>query len=196
LWLLLEIDTLQYHNYGENMLKTITSALLATVISVSASHAQEVFYPERSYGQWTVYGYVEEGQGSPDCTAETVWPDGSSLQVTYSTFHDELFIWFRNNDWNILDSLDREYTGVLAFTNSRGGITSQFSFDYILLSHNEIVLPNLYVGNFLNRFAESHEMVLDMPGSIQTAYAGLTGTRVAVNELDRCVGIALSLIVD
>lgn len=178
------------------MFKTITSALLASVISVSASHAQEVFYPERSYGQWTVYGYVEEAQGSPDCTAETIWPDGSSLQVTYSTFHDELFIWFRNNDWNIRDQLDREYMGRMAFTNSRGRVTNQFDFDYILLSPNEIAVPNLYVGNFLNRFAESQELILDMPGNIQTARAGLTGTRVAVNELDRCVSIARSLITD
>lgn len=178
------------------MLKAITSAILAAVVSVSASHAQEVFYPRHSYGQWDVYGYIEESTGSPDCVAETAWPDGSNLQVYYSLFYGELFILFRNNNWNIGDALGLGYTGSMAFTNSKGDVTSQSNFNYILLYPNEIAIPDIYAENFLNRFAESYVMILDMPGNIRTAYAGLSGTRVAVNELSRCVGIARSLITD
>lgn len=169
-------------------MKKITSFIAAMLMTTSAfAQAQQFYNVDVRPGPFYVYGVTSNGQANdnPACYAEVGWRDGSKFQLIRDLADGELYIFLRNNTWNILDA-PGNYSMRINFHGRNGTITG-LDFDYRLINKNTIVIRNIIKERFLPLFSQNSKMVLVMPGSIQNAEVDLTGSTLALGEISKCV---------
>jgi hypothetical protein len=159
-----------------------TVALAATMFATPAT----AFYNE-DVGNWAVYGDEGNQELNPACVVEYMWQDGSTFQLIYDLSTRELYIWFRNFEWDIADPVDQYYEMQMIMDGRRG--MSSSGATYLLINKNTIVIPNIHVDAFMVPFMQLAELRMIMPGTIQNAYLDLAGSRMASQSLFRCVEI-------
>jgi len=158
------------------------AALALTTLPANA----EYFY-QSDVGNWTVFGEAPENELNPACVISYVWQDGSEFQLIYDLYERELFIWFRNLEWDIADA-EGYYTLDMVVVGSGNDLVSG-RLDYYLVNKNTIDIPGIDPGPFMNAFAGMHELRFIMPGNIQNAYLGLEGSRAASMEFFDCINL-------
>jgi len=176
------------------MRKFVSAALAAMLFTSSALAAGQEFYNvDVRPGPYFVKGVTADtdgGNGNPACYAEVTWRDGSRFQLIRDLADGELYIFFRNNTWNISDA-----PGVYQMRANfhRNGNVSGLNFQYNLVNKNTIVIRNIIKEQFLPLFSGNQRMVFVMPGSIQNAEVDLTGSARALSEVSNCVDAARSV---
>jgi outer membrane protein assembly factor BamB len=173
------------------MFKTIGAAAIALSLMATGAMADGRFF-ERETSGWSVYGRIGDnsGQNNRRCLAEYSWQDGSFVQVIKDLADGEIYIYFKNNTWNISDAVKREYRMAIEMTGRSGKVRD--SFRYILLSKNSIVIPNLDV-SVLYQFVDKGTMFFRMPGNIPDAKVTLAGTQEAIVAVSECIEAAKDL---
>ena len=176
-------------------MKKLVSATLAAMLFTSSAFAasQQFFNVDVRPGPYYVYGVTSNGQANdnPACYAEINWRDGSRFQLIRDLADGELYIFLRNNTWNITDP-PGNYRMRINFQNRSGGI-SGLNFEYRLINKNTIVIRNIIKEQFLPLFANNSKAVFVMPGSIQNAEIDLTGSSRTLSEISNCVDAARSV---
>jgi len=176
------------------MRKFVSTTLAAMLFTSSALAAGQEFYNvDVRPGPYFVKGVTADtdgGNGNPACYAEVTWRDGSRFQLIRDLADGELYIFFRNNTWNISDA-----PGVYQMRANfqRNGNVSGLNFQYNLVNKNTIVIRNIIKEQFLPLFSGNQRMVFVMPGSIQNAEVDLTGSARALSEVSNCVDAARSV---
>lgn len=176
------------------MRKFVSAALAAMLFTSSALAAGQEFYNvDVRPGPYFVKGVTADtdgGNGNPACYAEVTWRDGSRFQLIRDLADGELYIFFRNNTWNISDA-----PGLYQMRANfhRNGNVSGLNFQYNLVNKNTIVIRNIIKEQFLPLFSGNQRMVFVMPGSIQNAEVDLTGSARALSEVSNCVDAARSV---
>ena len=164
------------------------AAIVSLAMFATAAHAGENFFSvDVQPGPYMVYGVTGEKnpRNNPACYAEVTWRDGSKFQLIRDLDDGELYIWFKNNSWNINDQSGR-YNMRINFEKN-GRITSGLDFQYNLINKNTIVIRNIKKEMFLPLFSNGSKMLFVMPGSIQNAEVSLEGSTRALSEISNCV---------
>lgn len=172
-------------------MKKYVSFIAAMLMTSSALAANQQFYNvDVRPGPYYVYGVTadREKNDNPACYAEINWRDGSRFQLIRDLADGELYIFLRNNVWNISDA-PGNYRMRMNFHNRNGQI-SGLNFEYRLINKNTIVIRNIIKEQFLPLFANNNRAVFVMPGSIQNAEIDLTGSTNALTEISKCVDAA------
>lgn len=161
------------------------SALLASSLVVTPALAQEIFYDGGQAGSWSVFGNAGTDTQNPACVAEVTWDDGSKLQLIKDLRDGELYIWFRNNEWNISDP-PGVYTFRMNILDSGNNVVGG-ELEYELINKNTIAVRKIDVDSFIPPFMTMTEIRFIMPGDIQNAYVPLNGSSQAVDKLLACI---------
>jgi hypothetical protein len=174
------------------MMKKIISGTLAAMLFTSSAFAasQQFFNVDVRPGPYYVFGVTAnvEKNDNPACYAEINWRDGSRFQLIRDLADGELYIFLRNNTWNISDP-PGNYRMRMNFHN-RSGQISGLNFDYRLINKNTIVIRNIIKEQFLPLFSNNSKAFFVMPGSIQNAEIDLTGSARTLTEISNCVDVA------
>ena len=177
------------------MMKKLVSGTLAAMLFTSSAFAasQQFFNVDVQPGPYYVFGVTAnaEKNDNPACYAEINWRDGSRFQLIRDLADGELYIFLRNNAWNISDS-PGNYSMRINFL-SRSGQTTGLNFEYRLINKNTIVIRNIIKEKFLPLFANNTRAIMIMPGSIQNAEIDLTGSSRTLTEISNCVDAARSV---
>lgn len=176
-------------------MKKLVSATLAAMLFTSSAFAasQQFFNVDVRPGPYYVFGVTAnaEKNENPACYAEVNWRDGSRFQLIRDLADGELYIFLRNNAWNISDP-PGNYRMRMNFL-SRSGQTTGLNFDYRLINKNTIVIRNIIKEQFLPLFSNNTRAIMVMPGSIQNAEIDLTGSSRTLTEISNCVDAARSV---
>jgi hypothetical protein len=172
-------------------MRKFVSAALATMLFTSSAFAagHEFYKVDVRPGPYFVMGVTADVQQSenPGCYAEVNWRDGSRFQLIRDLADGELYIFFRNNAWNISDAPG---TYNLRANFHRNTNISGLNLQYYLLEKNTIVIRNIRKEQFLPLFSGNQKMIFIMPGNIQNAEVDLTGSSNALAEISKCVDVA------
>jgi hypothetical protein len=177
------------------MMKKIIGGTLAAMLFTSSAFAasQQFFNVDVRPGPYYVFGVTAnaEKNENPACYAEINWRDGSRFQLIRDLADGELYIFLRNNTWNISDA-PGNYRMRMNFQN-RSGQISGLNFEYRLINKNTIVIRNIIKEQFLPLFSNNSKAFFVMPGSIQNAEIDLTGSSRTLAEISNCVDAARSV---
>lgn len=165
------------------MFKKLFIAVLVSLFTVSTAHA---FYDKSIPGGWRVLGDPGSETQNPGCALILTYDDGSEIQLIRDLKDGELFIWFKNNEWNISDEIEKQYPMRINFYNSRGDVIGG-EFQYVLVNKSTIVIRGLNIDSFVPVFMEMKTMRFVMEGTIQNANITLDGTREGIGYLAECI---------
>lgn len=174
-------------------MRKFVSATLAAMLFTSSSFAAgiEFYNVDVRPGPYYVKGVTADtngGSGNPACYAEINYRDGSRFQLIRDLADAELYIFMRNNTWNIGDP-PGVYNVRMNFYNSAGNIEG-INLQYNLVNKNTIVIRNLKKEIFIPLFMNNNRAVFVMPGTIQDAQIDLTGSSRSMNEISKCIEAA------
>ena len=165
------------------MFKKLLIAGLVSLFTISSAHA---FYDKNFSNGWRIIGDAGAEGRNAGCAMSLVYGDGSEFQLIRDLVDGELFIWFKNNEWNIVDELEKTYKMRINFYDSSGNVFGN-DFEYVLVNKSTIIIRGLVVDNFIPPFMEMSYMRFIMEGTIQNAEIPLTGTREGVGYLADCI---------
>ena len=166
------------------MFKKIAASISVLMFLSSASFA-DTFYDGGQLGAWSVFGNSGSETQNPACVAEVTWQDGSKFQLIKDLKDGELYIWFQNNDWNIIDP-PGNYQFRMNIVN-RANQLAGGDMTYQLVNKNTISVRNIDVDSFLGPFMNMTEIRFIMPGDIGNAFIPLNGSSAAVEKLVQCI---------
>jgi len=164
------------------------AAIVSLAMFASTAYAGETFFSvDVRPGPYYVYGITgdREPRNNPACYAEITWRDGSKFQLIRDLDDGELYIFLRNNQWNIQDRPDK-YSLRINFERN-GSHIDGLNFEYNLVNKNTIVIRNIIKEKFLPLFSNGTKMTMVMPGSISNAEVSLEGSTRALSEIANCV---------
>jgi len=164
------------------------AAIVSLAMFATSAYAGESFFSfDVRSGPFMVYGVAGETnpRNNPACYAEVTWRDGSKFQLIRDLDDGELYIFVRNNTWNVTDA-PGIYNVRINF-EKYGSIINGLNFQYNLLNKNTIVIRNIKKETFLPLFSNGNKMIFVMPGSIQNAEVSLEGSTRALTEIANCV---------
>jgi hypothetical protein len=156
--------------------------MLISNISIAAEGSY--FYNEK-VSDWTVAGYTGDPSVNPSCFVRKDWADGSAFELVKDLEDGELYIWFQNNGWNIIDE-PGEYEMRLNIHYYDGDINGN-NFGYLLINKNTIVIPQIEVESFVTAFHDGTNMVMVMPGDIENAEVSLDKSKYSLELLAECI---------
>ena len=166
-------------------MKKLLAALVISAAMVFSAGAEEGYnFYDNQYGSWRVIGNTG-GTTNPSCYAETSWQDGSFLHLVKDLADGEVYIYFQNMQWQIVDPVG-EYSlrmNIYTSNNVNGG-----EYIFYLQNKNTIVIPNLNVDDFLPSFIEGSQIQLIMSGTISNAEIPLEGSSQAISLMVECIG--------
>ena len=173
------------------MKKTLSVVAAVALAFTTSVFAGELFYdkPANDKQVWGVFGDKGSDSLNPACVAELGFNDGSYVQIIKDLANGEVYIWLKNNAWEIQDEVNQYYDLELNFTFTDGSVVN-VPMQYLLLNKNTIILPQLNDENFLGALATAKEFKLIMPGTIQNAYIGLDGSTDALTLIGACMDAA------
>jgi hypothetical protein len=167
------------------MFKKIAASLSVLMFLSTASFADDIFYQGGQVGSWSVFGNSGNTTQNPACVAEVTWDDGSKFQLIKDLKNGEFYIWFQNNEWNIIDP-PGNYTFRMNIVN-RANQVAGGDMTYQLVNKNTIAVRELDVDSFVGPFMEMTEIRFIMPGDIGNAFIPLNGSTAAIEKLVQCL---------
>jgi hypothetical protein len=170
------------------MKKLLLSTVLAVSVFASQAFADNIFYSGGQTGAWTVFGNAGNQNQNPACIAETKWQDGSTMQLIKDLNSGELYIWFQNYEWNIIDP-PGDYPFRMNMVNRANQVVGG-DMTYSLINKNTIAIRKIDVDSFIPAFMDMSELRILMPGDIQPAYIPLDGSTAAVDKILSCIDTA------
>jgi hypothetical protein len=163
--------------------KVIGALAATTMFFASAAFAQMTFY-QSTIRDWSIMGKPRENQLNPSCSAEVKYQDGSFFTLLKDLADGELYILFRNVQWNISDD-PGNYQMRINFYN--GNRVVSLDAVYELLNKNTLRIRGINPERFLPLFVDFSRMLFIMPGNIQNAQVSLTGTSAVVAAMSECM---------
>lgn len=161
----------------------IASAAMLFPNVVNAQQSYD-FYTQTS-GYWTINGQTGSADANPACYIEYAWQDGSVFQLIKDLEDGELYIYFENITWNIVDE-PGYYTMRMNIYYPDGKINAG-NYDYYLIDKNSISIPQLDVKDFIPSFMQGSELRMIMPGDIENSELFLQGSSDAINIMSDCI---------
>jgi hypothetical protein len=163
------------------------SIFFGAALVLSALPANADYFYQSEVGNWMVFGEDPASELNPACVISYEWQDGSEFQLIFDLYERELFIWFRNLEWDIIDPEGFYSLNMVAVGRNNNVVSGVL--DYYLLNKNTIDIPDIEPGTFLDAFARMNELRFVMPGNIQNAYLDLDGSRAATMEFFDCINL-------
>ena len=141
---------------------------------------------------WMVNGvtYPENPDKNPTCFADRVYNDGSRFQLSKDLANNELYIWFKNNTWEIKGPFGPKtsYPVRINIFDSRNQIIGGGDMKFSVLAKNIITLRRMSEKAFLEVFFRGDKLVFVMPGTVPNATVTLNGAaKRMVRALSECV---------
>lgn len=167
------------------MKKLISALLISTSLVTGAS----AFY-NKSTGQWVVEGKPVIGDMNPVCQIETAWQYGAKMALINDLSDEEIYIGYYNPLWNLTDPPGTVAPLVLEIGDTKTSLKINLQFEVV--SKTTIRIRNLNP-EFYVLFAKATGMILHMPGNIPDVKVGLKGTRLSMNFMLECRGLAKEL---
>lgn len=181
------------------MLKKIVSFVTATVmtllIATSAAFSQEnpIFF-RQAVGNWVVLGHKGDDTIRPACVIGREWKDSSNFQLIFDLSDGEFYIRIENMEWEIGDEVGRygekPGTNPAKFLFSKSDDINGFVLNYDLHSKNLILYRHINVNVFMDHFAQSSELKIVMPGTIQNVKISLKDSNSASELVSSCLDVA------
>lgn len=169
-----------------NKFLAILATTVAMISPVFADDSGYEFYSNQ-HQYWYIGGHTGDTEQNPACYTEYSFQDGSTFQLVKDLRDGELYIYFRNMQWNIVDT-PGEYTLRMNLTTSNGNIDSASGdYYYQLLNKNTITINWLNINEFVPGFMNSSELNFVMPGDIENAYIPLDGSSRAIEIFAECI---------
>jgi hypothetical protein len=163
-------------------MKRFFMALALIGAMVVPAHAEKIY--ERSFGVWSVEGFVEPNDRY--CIANTFWPDNTRMQINAFfnretpyltlTFRDPTF-YMDVNDTNVYEN------AVFSYIHLDDTMTKQ-NAQWQVKDVDRIIFRNLTEA-FLVEFARARTMFIDIGGSPYVA-VDLTGTADVLEAMVIC----------
>lgn len=169
-------------------MKKFLLASVFSIVAATSAFADDLFYSNFA-GQWQISGSPGDEVLNPSCSANFHYNDGSEFRLIKDLDDDELYIFFKNTDWNIRDMTGEVYSVRLNFLGSRGTVTGGI-MPYVLLNKNSIHIRNISGKAFIPDFAALSRLQFVMPGTIQNTTITLNSSNQAVNALVECYNVA------
>jgi len=171
------------------MKKFLIAATLACTTLLSTPAAIADFY-NKQVGNWLVFGFDGTSDKNRACVMEYQWQDGSTFQLIKDLVDGEVYIWFKNHQWNIGDA-PGDYEGMTVIMQGSRGTVQSWNATYNLINKNTITIRNLQNNpDFIQAFAYLAQMNFVMPGDIENAVIPLTGTSAAINAASNCIDVS------
>lgn len=170
--------------------KAAISAMVGSLLLLSsASSTKADFYNDR-VDNWVVFGFDGEVDNNRACVMEYKYQDGSKFQLIADLVDGEIYIWFKNHQWNISDA-PGEYDGMTILIEGSGGTVRSWDAIYQLSNKNTILIRHLEGNNeLIDSIAYLHEMKFIMPGTIENASVPLEGSTRALESMITCLEIS------
>ena len=169
-----------------NKFLAIIATTIALSTSVVAAESGYEFYSNQSQN-WYIGGYSGDSTTNPACYTEFSFQDGSSFQLVKDLKDGEVYIFFRNMQWNIIDD-PGQYSLRMNLTTSGGNINpASGEYYFQLINKNTVSINQLNADEFIPGFMNSAEIGLIMPGDIENAYIPLDGSSRATELLADCI---------
>jgi hypothetical protein len=168
------------------MKKLLLASALAISTALAAIPAKADFFNQNA-GPWYIFGF----EGTPDnnraCVLQYEWQDGSQFQIVKDLVDGEIYIWFKNHEWNIIDK-PGDYTGMSVILQGSRGSVKSWNATYQLLNKNTIAIRNMNdAGDFFDLFAGLSVLRFVMPGDIDNAELSLQGSAAGLRSLVSCI---------
>lgn len=165
---------------------------IGLVAGLCSSKAQEFEMGYRFYwnrlsedNNFTVAGATYKDGSNPDCSARTVWPDGSDFFVFKDLKDQELYLRLKNVNWELSDKPGT--TGTLRINFRAGGRVAGGDYTFIVMNKNTIAVPDIAnQGQFMQNFASFAYMQFVMPGNIPNAEIPLRKPKETMAALAEC----------
>jgi hypothetical protein len=145
------------------------------------------FYKEKIDENWSVVGvkYPESGK-RPACFAENVYKDGSIFQLSVDPDVGTLYIWFKDNSWEIKGPFGKQYNLRLNLFNDKEVIIGG-EMKFMLLSKNTISVLKISPNPFFKAFAQSNKVVFVMPGTVTNSTVAIPHTKAILEAFKKCI---------
>ena len=140
---------------------------------------------------WMVHGvtYPDNPDRNPTCFADRVYNDGSRFQLSRDLVKDELYIWFRDNTWEIKEpfGLNTSYSVRINIFNSRNQIIGGGDMKFSVLAKNVITLRRMAEKAFLEVLLRGDKLVFVMPGTVPNTTVTFNGAaKMITRTLSDC----------
>lgn len=160
--------------------------LMTTALAFSMAVTPAMAFYSKNIGDWYVFGF----EGTPDdnraCVVQYEWQDGSRFQLIKDLVDGELYIWFKNNQWQISDA-PGEYEGMTVVVENADN-AKNWPATYSLVNKNTILIRNLQNSvDFIEALAEYDMVYFVMPGNIENAYIDLDNSMAALHAGSECI---------
>ena len=157
----------------------------ALALTMMVTPAMANFYNDE-IGYWSIFGFEGTPTDNKACVLEMVWQDGSRFQLIKDLVDGELYIFLKNNDWNISNP-EGVYEFEMVIINENNTEAVSGVMEYILLNKNTIVVRGLDADGFVPPFTSLDELRFIMPGNIQNAYVDLENSNAAIQSMSKCI---------
>ena len=158
----------------------------ALALTLTATPALADFY-NKQVGNWFVFGFEGTSDKNRACVIEYGWQDGSRFQLIKDMVDGEVYIWFKNHQWNIADA-PGDYEGMTVIIEGSNGTVKSWNATYNLINKNTITIRNLQNNpDFIEAFSALSVMKFVMPGDIENAVIPLDGSSAAIAAGSDCI---------
>src|SRR3954466_9963680 len=96
------------------------------------------FYAKVINDAWTVYGVTNPLPRHNGCFAETVYKNGSKVQLTKDLVDDILFFWIQDTKWNLEGTLGAENVVQVNLYDANNKFINGFPITFVFQNKNTI----------------------------------------------------------
>lgn len=167
----------------------LISTMIAT-LTTSCLAESRIFFEKQigqnlnDIGSWRIAGRTGDSKYNAACSVMTSWNDGSAFYFVRDLIDGEVYIEFKNNNWNVSDPKGT-YNARINFKYSNNSVQgADVPFD--LINKNTVMFRNLNK-DFTKNFFGAIKLDIIMPGTIPNAFVPLAKTREALGLLSQCI---------
>lgn len=165
-----------------------TLILCVTLLLTTSAYAVDYFF-EKTIGYWSVVGHPGDSSSNlnPACVSATRWDDGSYINIIQDLKDGELWMEFKNNEWNVEGPYGQDAgQQQLTLNMFKGRSVSSWNVNFLLVNKNTIHIHGL-TSKFIEAFAEYDMMRIIPPGTILNAEVRLQNSRAATTLMGECI---------
>lgn len=160
---------------------------LAETSTTPAPAKTDSFYREKIDDSWSVTGVrYPDSTKRPACFAENVYKDGSTFQLSIDPGLGVVYIWFKDNTWEIKGPFGKQYNLRLnLFNNNEIVIGGEMKF--LLLSKNTISILKISPNAFFKALRQANKLVFVMPGTVINSTVAIPHTKAILDSFKTCI---------
>ncbi len=170
-------------------MKSMLGFLILCLVSTQAFAINKIdhFYKKQIDEAWTVYGNAYDENQRAACFAENRYKDGSIFQLSINPGTNDLYIWFKDNTWEMKShSFHKDYPVRLNLFND-DKIIDGGNMTFTVLDKNTIQILHIGQKPFFKTLLNSNKIVFVMPGTVLNATVRMAHTPEVLKAFEGCI---------